>query len=98
MLLSRYAREEDVIVGTEHAIRRQAELEGVMDCAANSLALRTDLSGLLTAALVCQLGLQPTQLIGERCSRALRTCAHPSPCLMLKGVRLLVLLHVTSAA
>ena len=46
VLLSRYTREEDIVVGTEHANRRQAELEGVVGCIANPLALRTDLSGL----------------------------------------------------
>lgn len=73
MLLSRYAREEDVIVGTEHADRHQAELRGAVHCTANPLALRTDLSGPLPAALVCQLVLQPTQLIGDDW-RALQPC------------------------
>lgn len=68
MLLSRYAREEDVVVGTEYAHRRQPELEGVVGCIANPVALRTDLSGPLTAALVGNLGLQPTQSTGERCN------------------------------
>ena len=45
VLLSRYAREEDVVVGTEHAGRRQPELEGTVGCLSNLLALRTDLSG-----------------------------------------------------
>ena len=45
MLLSRYAREEDVVVGTEHAGRRQPKLEGTVGCLSNLLALRTDLSG-----------------------------------------------------
>ncbi len=51
VLLSRYAREEDVVVGTNHANRRQPELEGTIGCLANPLALRTDLSGLHIAGL-----------------------------------------------
>jgi len=45
VLLSRYAREDDVVVGTESANRERAELEGVVGSLANQLALRTDLSG-----------------------------------------------------
>ena len=45
VLLSRYAREDDVVVGTECASRERAELEGVVGSLANQLALRTDLSG-----------------------------------------------------
>ena len=44
VLLSRYAREDDVVVGTECA-NREGELEGVVGSIANQLALRTDLSG-----------------------------------------------------
>lgn len=54
VLLSRYAREEDVVVGTEHANRRQPELEGTVGAISNMLALRTDLSGELCMARVWQ--------------------------------------------
>ena len=50
VLLSRYAREEDVVVGTDHANRQQPELEGTVGCISNLLALRTDLSGELCVA------------------------------------------------
>jgi len=60
VLLSRYAREEDVVVGVEYDNRRQPELEGVVGCIANPLALRTDLSGLRTAAQLCNPGFQPS--------------------------------------
>jgi amino acid adenylation domain-containing protein/non-ribosomal peptide synthase protein (TIGR01720 family) len=45
VLLSRYSQSEDIVVGTPIANRRQSELEGMIGCFANTLALRTDLSG-----------------------------------------------------
>ncbi|ELS56303.1 putative Peptide synthetase [Streptomyces viridochromogenes Tue57] len=50
LLLHRYTREEDIIVGTPAANRRSAELEGVMGLFVNTLALRTDHSGVPTVA------------------------------------------------
>lgn len=53
VLLSRYAREDDVLVGTEHAGRGAPELAGVVGCLANPLALRTDLSGPRAVGPLC---------------------------------------------
>ncbi|HSF38226.1 MAG TPA: amino acid adenylation domain-containing protein, partial [Thermoanaerobaculia bacterium] len=44
-LLHRYTGEEDVLVGTPIANRNRAEIEGVVGFFANTLVLRTDLSG-----------------------------------------------------
>ena len=44
-LLSRYAAQEDVAVGTAIANRNRAELEGLIGFFVNTLVLRTDLSG-----------------------------------------------------
>ena len=45
VLLARYCRVEDVVVGTPLANRSQAELEGVIGYFVNVAALRADLSG-----------------------------------------------------
>ncbi|HIQ21834.1 MAG TPA: amino acid adenylation domain-containing protein, partial [Planctomycetes bacterium] len=45
VLLSRFCRQEDIIVGTAAANRSRKELEGLVGFFVNSLALRTDLSG-----------------------------------------------------
>ncbi|HVG59538.1 MAG TPA: amino acid adenylation domain-containing protein [Hyalangium sp.] len=45
VLLSRYAGQEDVVVGTPIAHRTRAETEGLIGFFVNTLALRTDLSG-----------------------------------------------------
>ncbi|HEX7242084.1 MAG TPA: condensation domain-containing protein, partial [Longimicrobiaceae bacterium] len=45
LLLSRYAGEDDVVVGTPVAGRTRTELEGTVGFFANTLALRGDLSG-----------------------------------------------------
>ncbi|MDC0708183.1 amino acid adenylation domain-containing protein [Stigmatella sp. ncwal1] len=44
-LLSRYSRQEDVVVGTTIANRTRRELEGLIGFFVNTLAIRTDLSG-----------------------------------------------------
>ncbi|MBK1986127.1 amino acid adenylation domain-containing protein [Sphaerospermopsis aphanizomenoides BCCUSP55] len=44
VLLCRYSRQEDVIVGTPIAGRNRREIEGLMGFFVNTLALRTDLS------------------------------------------------------
>jgi natural product biosynthesis luciferase-like monooxygenase protein len=44
-LLSRYAGQDDIVVGTPIANRNRAEVEGVIGCFVNVLAPRTDLSG-----------------------------------------------------
>jgi amino acid adenylation domain-containing protein len=44
-LLARYTGEDDIIVGTPVANRNHVELEGLVGCFANTLVLRTDLSG-----------------------------------------------------
>ncbi|HID54166.1 MAG TPA: non-ribosomal peptide synthetase, partial [Anaerolineae bacterium] len=44
-LLSRYARQEDVCVGTPIANRNRAEIEGLIGFFVNTLTLRADLSG-----------------------------------------------------
>jgi amino acid adenylation domain-containing protein len=48
VLLSRYAGEEDVVVGTPIANRRQSELEELIGFFANTLALRVDVQPELT--------------------------------------------------
>ena len=45
VLLSRYSGQSDVIVGSPIANRERSELEGLIGFFANTLALRTDLSG-----------------------------------------------------
>ncbi|HEY6675577.1 MAG TPA: amino acid adenylation domain-containing protein, partial [Terrimicrobium sp.] len=45
VLLSRYSGESDIIVGSQIANRERSELEGLIGFFANTLALRTDLSG-----------------------------------------------------
>ncbi|KYG06012.1 hypothetical protein BE21_37340, partial [Sorangium cellulosum] len=45
VLLSRYAGQEDIVVGTPIAGRNQVEIEGLIGFFVNTLALRTDLSG-----------------------------------------------------
>lgn len=45
ILLARYSGAEDIVVGTPFAHRNRAELEGLIGCFINTLALRTDLSG-----------------------------------------------------
>ena len=45
ILLQRYTRQDDVVVGTPIAGRNRLELEGVMGFFVNTLLLRTDLSG-----------------------------------------------------
>src|SRR5215467_9255708 len=44
-LLSRYASQDDIVVGTPIANRNRAEIENLIGFFANTLALRTDLSG-----------------------------------------------------
>jgi len=44
-LLHRYSGQDDFIVGTVSAGRKQSELEGLLGCFQNPLALRMDLSG-----------------------------------------------------
>ncbi|AKQ66396.1 Malonyl CoA-acyl carrier protein transacylase [Myxococcus hansupus] len=44
-LLSRYSGQDDVIVGTSAAGRNRPELEGLIGCFLNTLAIRGDLSG-----------------------------------------------------
>ena len=45
VLMARYARQEDVVVGTPIAGRARRETEGLIGIFINTLALRTDLSG-----------------------------------------------------
>jgi amino acid adenylation domain-containing protein len=45
VLLHRYTRQEDIIVGTPIAGRNRAELEGLIGFFVNTLVLRTDLAG-----------------------------------------------------
>src|SRR5262249_18996862 len=45
VLLGRYARQDDVIVGTPIANRSRSETEGIVGFFVNMLAIRTDLSG-----------------------------------------------------
>ena len=51
MILGRYARAEDVVVGTPLANRTRPELEGLIGYFVNSVALRTDLTGALQPAM-----------------------------------------------
>jgi amino acid adenylation domain-containing protein len=44
-VLGRWSGEDDVVIGTPVANRRRPELEGLVGCFVNTLALRTDLSG-----------------------------------------------------
>ncbi len=44
-LLYRYSGSEDIVIGSAIANRQRSELEGLIGCFANTLALRTDLSG-----------------------------------------------------
>ena len=57
MLLGRYARTEDVVVGTPLANRSRPELEGLIGYFVNSVALRADLSGTPLARGPCPPGL-----------------------------------------
>ena len=45
VLLHRYSGEEDIAVGTQVAGRDEAELEALVGCFINTIALRTDVSG-----------------------------------------------------
>jgi alpha-ketoglutarate-dependent taurine dioxygenase/acyl carrier protein len=45
LLLSRYAKQEDVVIGTDVANRTRSETEGLIGFFVNQLVLRTDLSG-----------------------------------------------------
>jgi amino acid adenylation domain-containing protein len=45
ILLSRYSGQEDIVVGTPTAGRERKEIESLIGCFINTLALRTDLSG-----------------------------------------------------
>lgn len=45
ILLYRYTGSEDIVVGSPIANRNRAEIEGLIGCFVNTLALRTDLSG-----------------------------------------------------
>ncbi|MDH3600087.1 MAG: amino acid adenylation domain-containing protein, partial [Candidatus Tectomicrobia bacterium] len=45
VLLSRHSAQEDLVVGTPIANRTRAELEGLIGCFINTLALRVDVSG-----------------------------------------------------
>lgn len=58
VMLGRYARAEDVVVGTPLANRSRPELEGLIGYFVNSVALRADLTGALPichpwAAVLC---------------------------------------------
>ena len=44
-LLHRYTGQDDIVVGTNVANRNRTEVEGLIGCFINNLALRTDLSG-----------------------------------------------------
>ncbi|HEU4326187.1 MAG TPA: amino acid adenylation domain-containing protein [Roseiflexaceae bacterium] len=44
-LLARYSRQDDIVIGTPVAGRSQVELEGLLGCCINTLALRTALGG-----------------------------------------------------
>jgi len=44
-LLHRYTGQEDIIVGTVSAGRKQSEVQGLLGCFQNPLALRMDVSG-----------------------------------------------------
>lgn len=44
VLLHRYSRQEDILVGSPHANRMRPEMEGVIGCFVNMLVLRTRLS------------------------------------------------------
>jgi amino acid adenylation domain-containing protein/FkbM family methyltransferase len=45
VLLQRYSRQDDIVVGAPVASRTQAETEGLIGCFVNTLVLRVDLSG-----------------------------------------------------
>ncbi len=44
-LLARYSHQDDIVIGTPVAGRSQVELEGLLGCFINTLALRVDLGG-----------------------------------------------------
>lgn len=48
LLLAHHARQTDIIIGAPMANRTREEVEGLIGCFFNTLALRTDLSGALT--------------------------------------------------
>jgi len=62
VLLGRYSRSVDIVVGTPMANRSQPELEGLIGYFVNTAALRTDLAGTSVACsdICCMmlLGLQ----------------------------------------
>jgi amino acid adenylation domain-containing protein len=66
ILLGRYARQDDVVVGVPIAGRTHAETEGLIGCFMNVLVMRTDLSG------------EPTfrELLGRVRDVALQSYAH----------------------
>ena len=85
-LLARYARQEDVVLGTPVANRRRAELEGMVGYFANTLVLRTRAAGelpfseYLAQVRDANLGAQehqdvPFELLVERLN-PVRSAAH----------------------
>ncbi len=44
VLLARYSRQDDIVVGTPYANRAQAEVQQLAGCLVNMCALRTDVS------------------------------------------------------
>ena len=68
VILGRYARAEDVVVGTPLANRSRPELEGLIGYFVNSVALRADLTGALPSC-------HPWAAVPCSCHGALRsTC------------------------
>ena len=54
-LLGKYSRSQDVVVGTPLANRSRPELEVLIGYFVNSVALRTDLSGMPCSGSSCPL-------------------------------------------